>query len=644
MGSKQEHAAALAARGFRTFPLLKNAKTPQAEGWQEKAGSYKTWWETKDSNIGVATGNGLLVLDFDVKKGGLETLSLMELEGALPETYRVNTPSGGVHLYYACPHDAGITVSADNIPNHAGLDVRCDGGLVVGAGSTIDGVPYTANDLPIAAAPPELIELCRRGQGRSKAVASTRQPLVELDTPDAIARADAWLAVHAPTAVHGERNITAFKVAARLREFGLSEPVVLDRTLLWNETVEPPLDADEIETTVKSAFRSATGAWGGASALADFEPVEILEPAKKPRAPIFALDFDEVAATALDHVADPLVEGLLDKEANSTLYGDSNSGKTFLMLDIAYHIATGRPWQGRAVAKGLVVYIAAEGGTGIRKRIAALKRHYGGEKVPFVLVPCPVNMLNGKADMPQLLALIREAEGRHGEKATLVVIDTLSRALAGGDENASTDMGGFIRNVDMLRAQTRAHVAIIHHTGKDQAKGARGWSGLRAAIDTEIEIAKGTVTVTKQRDLETTQPMKFTLDQMALGKDGRGRPVTSCVVRVLTGSEFVQVELTGEAQEMYEAFCDQAKQQVLDRGAPLSGWEKEPVSLSDWETQYIGDRKARKCKSVEIIEESADILDPTFRPPSVRHLRRLRTSVIESGHLREVSQNQWVKA
>ena len=70
----------------------------------------------------------------------------------------------------------------------------------------------------------------------------------------------------------------------------------------------------------------------------------------------------------------------------------------------------------------------------------------------------------------------------------LIVVDTLSRAMAGANENTSEDMSQFIKNCDILRNISNAHLMIVHHTGKDAAKGARGSSALKAALDTEIEL------------------------------------------------------------------------------------------------------------------------------------------------------------
>ncbi|KAF0146125.1 MAG: ATPase AAA [Rhodospirillaceae bacterium] len=77
-------------------------------------------------------------------------------------------------------------------------------------------------------------------------------------------------------------------------------------------------------------------------------------------------------------------------------------------------------------------------------------------------------------------------------------------------------MGGLIANADHLRHDTDYHVALIHHAGKEESRGARGWSGLSAAVDTEILVKDMTATLTKQRDGETGLQVKFSLAKVSL--------------------------------------------------------------------------------------------------------------------------------
>jgi KaiC/GvpD/RAD55 family RecA-like ATPase len=424
-------------------------------------------------------------------------------------------------------------------------------------------------------APGWLIDVCR--QKRARPSAGSHEPLAPLDHPDAIARAIEYLRTGAPVALeHVNGDLTTFAVAAAVRDLCISEATCFDLMAEhWNEAggAEPPWPPEGLLVKVENAYRYAQNPLGVRSALAEFE-AEILEgpivdsatppkPEKRPR--LYAVPFTEAADNALVDLTAPLIKGVLDQQTLAVMYGASNTGKTFVMLDLAYHIATGRAWQGRKAARGLVVYVAAEGGRGILKRIAALRAHYGeeAEGVALVVVPCPIDLLHGDGDVKALVALVRHAEKTQGAPAMMVVIDTLSRALAGGDENASTDMGSFIRNVDRIREALRCTLTVVHHSGKDAAKGARGWSGLRAAIDTEIEIAGGQIRFEKQRDLEKVDALDFRLLTIAVGTDRDGDPVTSCVIQI--GNDFNTDDLPRLPQD--DAMLNILEEAIADEGA-----------------------------------------------------------------------------
>jgi hypothetical protein len=230
-----------------------------------------------------------------------------------------------------------------------------------------------------------------------------------------------------------------------------------------------------------------------------------------------------------------VVKALIAPDTLVVIVGPSGSGKTFFATDLAVHVAANRPWRGHKVAGGLVVYAALEGGASAAHRFCAtrdlLKFDAG---IPLVMTPDSVSLRDPR-DVEAFIEFVRAQESAHGTKASMVFVDTLSRAMAGGDENGSEDMGALIAGADRLRLATGAAICLIHHTGKDESRGARGWSGLRAALDTEIEVStSGSVhvaSVTKQRDLPTGGAYAFTLDVVELGRDTEDDPITTCVVR-----------------------------------------------------------------------------------------------------------------
>jgi RecA-family ATPase len=236
-----------------------------------------------------------------------------------------------------------------------------------------------------------------------------------------------------------------------------------------------------------------------------------------------------------------LVKGILDAGAMSVVYGPSNSGKTFFAMDIAFHIATGRAWRGNRVTAAPVLYLAAEGGRGVTNRIVALRQEAGAHGVPLALKRAGLDLLHNGADIEAVVTLAAEVQAKAPDAPLLIVIDTLSRVMAGGDENSAADMTALIRNIDAIRAATNAHVMLIHHTGKDTARGARGHSSLRAATDTEIEVSSEEgnrlAMVTKQRDNQGGETFAFTLKTVSLGTDQDGDEVTSCVVEIADTEE-----------------------------------------------------------------------------------------------------------
>lgn len=227
-----------------------------------------------------------------------------------------------------------------------------------------------------------------------------------------------------------------------------------------------------------------------------------------------------------------LVQNWLGSGGLSVAYGDSNVGKTFFALDLALHVAAGASWHGAVIESGPVVYLAAEGGCGILNRLYGVKLHRpelfeaaldGG----FHCLPSSMDICSER-EVEALLNVVAPIP------PTLIVIDTLGRTMASGDENSARDMGDFVRALDRIRISTQAHIMVLHHSGKAPSKGARGSSALRAAVDTEIELArKGDlvlVEATKQRDLPSNEKCAFYLQPISIAKHKLGVQTTSALV------------------------------------------------------------------------------------------------------------------
>ncbi|MCK0102536.1 helicase RepA family protein [Pseudohalocynthiibacter sp. F2068] len=260
-----------------------------------------------------------------------------------------------------------------------------------------------------------------------------------------------------------------------------------------------------------------------------------------------------------------LVKGWLDRGTASVVYGESNVGKTFFALDLSMHIAAAKNWHDCRVPHdedyaGPVVYVAGEGGRGLNNRIEAIRRErpdlmeHTEEDGDFLLLPTALNLCNSG----DATALTR-ALSSLSKSPSLIVIDTLARSMGDGDENTAKDMGAFVRNIDHLRNETGAHVMVIHHSGKDTSKGARGSGSLRAAVDTEIELTRsGDVVMAetrKQRDMICEKVFAYKLRDVFIGYDEDGDAVTSAVVEP-TDPVKHEPKISGQAEVALQALGD----------------------------------------------------------------------------------------
>jgi RecA-family ATPase len=322
-----------------------------------------------------------------------------------------------------------------------------------------------------------------------------------------------------------------------------------------------------------------------------------------------------------------LMKGWFGEGQMSVIYGPSNVGKSFFVLDIAWHISANEAWNNNKVSGGSVLYLATEGGMAFHNRVVAMRQHYSFHKdVKLAVRPSPVNMLDADVDMNVLAKLCREVSRIHGT-VKMIVIDTLSRAMSGANENSPEDMTKFIGNCDQLRELTGAHVATVHHSGKDKAAGARGHSSLRAATDTEIELDYNeetglrTAKATKQRDLETGAIFNFKLKVIELGQDDDGDAVTTCVIEKASSEEVEEAsrpQIKGKNQTLLRSVFKQLRSEGLGNPNPGGvGWP-EPRAYHVISEETVKDHFIGKCSSAS--------------NPKTSYKQAL-TSLIGSGHV-----------
>ncbi|UYM14047.1 AAA family ATPase [Endozoicomonas euniceicola] len=237
-----------------------------------------------------------------------------------------------------------------------------------------------------------------------------------------------------------------------------------------------------------------------------------------------------VGSEGFDTEQNYLIKDYLPAESFGILYGKSGSFKSFHAVSWAASIATGKEWNGKKSRPGTVVYVAAEGGPGIPKRIKGWEDEFNNKEVIRNLLTVKHPVFVGSNDqVTTMINTIRAAERMTGQKVTAVILDTLARCFAGADENKAADMNLFIAGCDKIKANTGASIIVVHHSGKDEEKGARGSSALRAAADFEFRVdrlegeqATYTLTHTKSKDSEEQKRQAFELKSKFLFTDSDG--------------------------------------------------------------------------------------------------------------------------
>lgn len=234
-----------------------------------------------------------------------------------------------------------------------------------------------------------------------------------------------------------------------------------------------------------------------------------------------------------------LIRGVIPRAEIGMIYGEPGSGKTFFALDLACAMARGTEWRGitRPFAS-TGVYVAAEGANGFRVRLLAYNEKIGPIGNGLGVIDGAPNLCNA-GDVKVLISELRKFK----QPLDFIVIDTLASVTPGANENSGEEMGKMLAHCKAIQRATGAMVLLIHHSGKDSSKGARGWSGIRGALDVEIEVERlddpdGTrcARITKMKDGEDiAEGMYFKLERLTFPNyqsevDGETIIPSSCVV------------------------------------------------------------------------------------------------------------------
>lgn len=220
--------------------------------------------------------------------------------------------------------------------------------------------------------------------------------------------------------------------------------------------------------------------YGTAVGAMDLTPLDAPASAMAGKPLFTVLSLDQVLAIPKPTF---LIDDILPEHAIAEIHGPPKIGKTFVVLDLALSVASGRAFLGHPVRKGAVLYVIGEGKSGLGARVRAWLDTRGiGFGVRFHTLPSAVQLREARH-----MTELRRTIGGLPEAPVLVIYDTFSRCFVGGEENSATDVGEAFAALERLRDDTGAAQLVVHHTNK-AGDVERGSSSFRASTDTMLSL------------------------------------------------------------------------------------------------------------------------------------------------------------
>lgn len=564
-------ALAYAKAGWYVVPLKRGSKHPGSvlgDHWQHQSSKdpdqLASWFAASSYGVALHVGrSGAVVFDVDVPDL-LPRVLADAIEGIQPpfQSTRTNVEWKG-HFVFLAPPECSFGNSAGKLGSQWG-EVRGRNGIIVVAPSVhekaTDGGRYEwlrTGKVPLL--PDSLAdELPDSAEGADAATDAEVKDFLAAHTDARMPGAlfAVLRSFQREVELGGSRHaamVTATCWAAREAAAGAypAKTALLKLRAAFTEAMAKPREGSDRVASTKSATAEFMGivAWAIAQAkTADLALVrQRLVASNKDRSKEPDLSFDSPTSGVGDELVDldateeldhdpvaallaemlsaeeirklpppkPLIKGLLNLDSESWIIGKPGTFKSFIALDMAAHIATGRQWQQRYTERGEVIYIVAEGVSGMGLRINAWETTHG-ELSGIRFLPRPV-----QAHQDREWRILVEACARI--KPSLIVIDTQARVTVGLEENSASSLGVFIEKVRQLREATDACVLVVHHQGK-HGEDSRGSNAIAGAQTSELTVTRDdsatnrvTVKTTKQKDMAQDVEIELELITVEVG-------------------------------------------------------------------------------------------------------------------------------
>lgn len=574
----------------------------------------RAWWaKVPTANIGISLAqSGLVAVDVDPRNGGTETFEQLQVErGSLRSEVMAFTGGGGEHHVFVVPTGAQLSLPGTLGP---GIDLKCNGYIVVEPSIHPSGKAYgwEASSNPLDHVVPSTLpdwlrslrvhlDAPRPAAGDipvdPKTARDVREALYVLEADDYQAWIQAGMALH-----HTGWGQAAYAIWCAWAQQSEKFDATVSRKK-WESFRQP---SDKGGLTVAWVFGEAQRrGWVNpatrlreAPAAPSADPPEWLDAPppegytrEAPKAaasdglPLLTLAQLQEKAAAVTW----LVKGAVPSESLGVMFGASGAFKSFLAIDLALHVAHGIPWLGRKTRQAPVIMIAAEGGTGLWRRVEAWHRERGvtWQDAPVYTIPMSVDL---STDCFRVI----EAASALGVVPGLMVIDTLSQTFS-GEENSATEVAAYLRELGLwFRESWQCAVLVIHHSGHTATERPRGSSAIRANVDFMMGVHRderemiATLSCHKQKDGEPFDDKTFGLSVFELGRDEDDDPITALVATAVNDEQARQ-ELV-----QYEAAKGRSGRNALIIDLAEDSMEEQALRKAFCQDVGLADAEARR--------------------------------------------------
>ena len=548
-------AASFAARyislGWWVLPLDPGTKKPLGRlvrnGFHDATNDTQTatnWWrQYPDAGVGVALkASGLVAIDIDPRNGGIDTIDQLEaIHGPIVSDVLALTGGGGEHRLFAAQLVEGLPGTLG-----PGVDLKADGYIAVEPTLHPSGKRYgwESESDPLNGIVPSTLPTWIRDLGRSHSKATAIAPPAPPIDPARAGSAqealqhinshnrETWVAVGA--AIHNEMpNQAGFSLWDTWSQTS-SKYDPQDQMRVWRSFKRKGLSGLGLNSVFAMAQKEG---WKNTGAPV----VPILPPSE------LVLTVQQLHAKAAS--VRWAVKHIIPERGLGFIYGASGAFKSFIALDYALHRAYGLKWLGKRTKQATPVYLAAEGGSGLMRRIEAWhqQRHLDWQGCPMRVVIVPLTLRTQAKHL-------REAIDAAGVKPGDLVIDTMSQTFT-GNENSNDEVAEFLRVLGLeLRDALGCTVTVVHHSGHSATERPRGASAIVSNVDFALGVFRdekemlATVEFAKIKDAERPPAQTFNLTVQELGRDEDGDSITSLVASHINNAEELLAAVASEAK------------------------------------------------------------------------------------------------